>query len=66
MKKIIALALVVVGVVLLVYGFEANRSLGSGISRVLTGAPTLNAVYLLVAGALALVGGLAGLFGGNR
>jgi hypothetical protein len=58
--------MLVVGVVLLVLGMEANRSLGSGISRLFTGAPTDKSVFLLVGGALAFIAGLAGLSRGDR
>lgn len=61
MNRLASLALLVLGVVLLAMGWEAYRSIGSDVSRVLTGAPTDRAVWLLVGGGLAAVAGLAGL-----
>jgi hypothetical protein len=54
----IALALLVVGIVLLVLGFNATNSFGSDVSRVFTGSPTDKAVWMLVAGALFTLVGL--------
>ncbi len=50
MNKGIGIALVVVGVVLIVYGFNASDSASSGISRFFTGAPTNKALWLLLGG----------------
>ncbi len=66
MNKLPSLALLIVGVVLLVLGFEAYRSLGSGGSRLFTGGPTDKTVWLLAGGALAFLSGLAGLSRGER
>lgn len=65
MNRIASLALLVLGVVLLAMGWDAYRSIGSGVSRVFTGAPTDRAVWLLVGGGLATVAGLAGLSRGK-
>ncbi len=60
MNKSISIALLVVGVVLTVWGISASDSVGSGVSRFFTGAPTDKTVWLLVSGILV---GIVGLFG---
>lgn len=60
MNKGISIALLVVGVVLTVWGISASDSVGSGVSRFFTGAPTDKTVWLLVSGILL---GIVGLFG---
>lgn len=60
MNKSISIALLVVGVVLTVWGIGASDSVGSGVSRFFTGAPTDKTVWLLVSGILV---GIVGLFG---
>ena len=67
MNRPLSLALLVVGVVLLIYGFNAANSAGSEISRVFTGNPTDKSMWLLLGGAVAAVLGLFGLLrGGGR
>ncbi len=61
MNKGLSLALVVVGVALLIYGFQANDSLSSDVSRVFNDTPTDKAMYLMIGGAAALIIGLVGL-----
>jgi hypothetical protein len=65
MNRMASLALLVLGVALLAMGWDAYRSLSSGVSRVFTGAPTDRAVWLLVGGGLAAVAGLGGLSRGK-
>ena len=60
MKKIISLALLVGGIVLIVIGINATNSFSSDISRFFTGSPTDKAVWMLVAGIVAAVIGLTG------
>lgn len=59
MKKPLGLALLVVGVILLVWGLNASDSVGSEISRFFSGTPTDETLWLLIGGAGALAGGLA-------
>jgi len=61
MIKGIAVALLVVGIALIVYGINASTSLGSGFSRFFTGAPTDKTIWLLIGGAFAAIAGLFGL-----
>ena len=59
MSKSTAIALLVVGIVLLIFGFNAYHSAGSNISEAFTGAPTNKAIWLLIGGLIsAIVGGL--------
>ncbi len=58
MNKIISLALLVGGVVLLVLGAIATNSFQSDVSRFFTGSPTDKAVWMLIAGSVAAVVGL--------
>ena len=60
MNKLISLALIVGGVILVVFGVLAMESFGSDISRFFTGAPTDKAVWLLIGGVVALLAGLSG------
>jgi hypothetical protein len=61
MKKGLAVALLVVGIALIIYGINASNSVGSGFSRFFTGAPTDKTIWLLLGGAFAAIAGLFGL-----
>ena len=58
MNKIVSIALLVGGVVLIVLGVSAMNSFSSDISRFFTGSPTDKAVWMLIGGAVAAVIGL--------
>jgi divalent metal cation (Fe/Co/Zn/Cd) transporter len=58
MNRIVSLALLVGGVVLLVFGITATESFNSDVSRFFTGSPTDKAVWMLIGGAVATVVGL--------
>jgi uncharacterized protein DUF3185 len=66
MNRIASLALLVLGIVLLACGWDAYHSLGSGVSRLFTGAPTDRSLWLLIAGGVATVSGLGGLSRGPK
>jgi hypothetical protein len=66
MNKPIALALLVGGVILLVFGYQASQSVSSDVSRFFNGSPTDKAVWMLVGGAIATVAGLVGLSRGTK
>jgi hypothetical protein len=66
MNKLISLALVATGVVLIVYGINASNSIGSDFSRLFTGAPTDKSVWLLIAGVVLAALGAGGLFRGSK
>ena len=59
MNKIISLALLVGGIVLMVVGINATNSFSSDVSRFFTGSPTDKAVWMLIGGVVAAVVGLA-------
>jgi hypothetical protein len=59
MKKIISLALLAGGIVLIVIGINATNSFSSDVSRFFTGSPTDKAVWMLIGGIVAVVTGLA-------
>lgn len=59
MNKAIGLALLVVGLILVSYGFNASDSVSSSISRAFTGAPTDKTLWLILGGtASTVVGGV--------
>jgi hypothetical protein len=57
MNKAIGMALLVVGVALILYGFNASDSVSSNVSRAFTGAPTDKTIWLLLGGSAAVVVG---------
>ena len=59
MNKIISLALLVGGIVLIIIGFNATNSFNSDVSRFFTGSPTDKAVWTLIGGVVAALAGLA-------
>ena len=61
MNKGISVALLVVGVILLVFGFNAYHSASSDVLRFFTGAPTDKALWLLIGGVIAGIVGFLGL-----
>ena len=61
MNKGMSVALLVIGVILLVFGFNAYHSASSDVSRFFTGAPTDKALWLLIGGAIASIIGFSGL-----
>ena len=60
MNKLISLALLVGGIVLIFYGAAASDSLSSSFSRFFTGNPTDKTMWLLIGGIAAAVVGLVG------
>ena len=64
MNKILSLALLIVGIVLLIFGINAHDSLASSAKEAVTGAPTDKSIWLIVLGLIGIiVGGLTTLFG---
>jgi hypothetical protein len=61
MNKPISLALLVGGIILIIYGIAANDSTASGFSRFFTGNPTDKTMWLLIGGAVAAVAGFFGM-----
>jgi len=61
MNKGMSVALLVIGVILLAFGFNAYHSASSDVSRFFTGAPTDKALWLLIGGVAAGIVGFLGL-----
>ena len=57
-KIIISLALLIGGVVLMIFGINATNSFGSEVSRFFTGSPTDKAIWMFIGGTVAAVIGL--------
>jgi uncharacterized membrane protein YidH (DUF202 family) len=66
MNKLISVALLVGGVVLIIFGFNATNSFSSDVSRFFTGSPTNKAVWMLIGGTLAAIIGLTGTLRGSK
>jgi Protein of unknown function (DUF3185) len=66
MNKLIFIALLVVGVLLIAYGINASESLDSDFSRLFTGSPTDKTIWLLLGGVAAAVVGVGGLMVGSK
>ncbi len=66
MNKPVSIALLIIGVILLIYGVSAADSIGSSFSRAFTGSPTDKTVWLLLGGVIATVVGAAGVFRGSK
>lgn len=64
MNKALSIAILVVGVVLLIFGINAHDSLASSAKEVVTGSPTDKSIWLIVLGIIGIiVGGLSSFFG---
>ena len=61
MNKLISLAILAGGVVLVVFGGAATKSFSSDVSRFFTGSPTDKAIWMLLCGIVAIIIGLGGL-----
>jgi hypothetical protein len=66
MNKGMSVALLVVGIVLLIWGVSATESFSSDVSQFFAGSPTDKAVWLLVGGIVATIVGLFGLLRGSK
>jgi hypothetical protein len=65
MNKLVFLATLAVGIVLVIYGVAASDSFGSDVSRFFTGSPTDKTIWLMIGGIVAVVVGLVGLLRGQ-
>ena len=67
MTNIVGLAIFAVGIVLLIFGFNASQSFASEVSRFFSGNPTDKSMWLLIGGAVAVVVGLlVAIFGARK
>ncbi len=58
MNNVAGLVIFALGVVLLIFGFNESHSFGSDVSRFFTGNPTDRAMWMIIGGAVAVIGGL--------
>jgi len=58
MNNILGLAILAVGIVLLIFGFNESHSFSSDVSRFFSGNPTDHSMWLILGGAVAVVVGL--------
>ena len=61
MNKVVSLAILAGGILLVIFGVSATKSFSSDISRFFTGSPTDKAIWMLIGGAVATIIGLVGL-----
>ncbi len=66
MNKTLSLAILIVGIILLIYGISASESIGSEFSRLFTGKPTDETVWLLLGGIIVTAIGAGGLLRGSK
>jgi hypothetical protein len=66
MNKMLSLALLAGGIVLIVLGVQAMDSFGSDVSRFFTGSPTDKSVWMLIGGVVAAGAGLMAFRGGKK
>jgi hypothetical protein len=60
MNRFLSLAVLLVGIALLIAGFNASASIGSDFSRFFTGSPTDKSIWLLLGGAVCIAVGAGG------
>ena len=58
MNKALPIALLVGGVILIIFGVQESNSFGSDVNRFFTGNPTDKSMWMLIGGAVAAVVGL--------
>ena len=66
MSRLLSLALLGGGIVLIVIGFNATNSFGSDVSRFFTRSPTDKAIWMLIGGVVAVLVGLTMLWGSPK
>jgi len=66
MNKLISVAFLIGGIVLIVYGVSASNSVVSDFSRLFTGSPTDKTIWLLIGGGVLALVGLAGVLRGSK
>lgn len=66
MNNIVGLAILALGIVLLIFGFNESHSFSSSVSRTFTGNPTDRSMWLIIGGAVAVIAGIAVSLMGRR
>lgn len=64
MDKVISIALLVAGLILLFFGYQESQSVASEVSEAFTGQPTDNSIWFLISGAVLAIIGIGGLIRG--
>jgi hypothetical protein len=57
MNKALSIAILVAGIVLLIFGINAHESVGSEAKELVTGTPTDKSLWLIVGGIVAIIVG---------
>ena len=66
MNNIVGIAIIALGVVLLVFGFNESHSFASDVSKTFTGNPTNHSMWLIIGGAVAVIAGIGMSLTGRR
>ncbi|CAM2963922.1 DUF3185 family protein [Rariglobus hedericola] len=66
MNKPVSIAILVIGVILLVYGISAGDSIASSVKEGVTGTPTDKSLWLIIGGAVGIIVGGFGVFRGGK
>ena len=66
MHTLVSIALLVGGVVFMIFGIQATNSFSSDVSRFFTGSPTDKAVWMLIGGIVATLIGLFSILRGSK
>ena len=66
MNKTLSLALLIGGIILIIYGVAASDSIGSDVSRFFTGSPTDKTIWLLIGGFAAAIIGVSGVLRSSK
>ena len=64
MDKVISIAILVVGIILLFFGYQESQSVASEVSEAFTGQPTDNSIWFIISGAVLAIVGIGGLIRG--
>lgn len=66
MNKPLSIAILLIGVILLIFGFSAGDSIASNVKESVTGTPTDKSLWLIIGGVLGIVVGGFGLVRGGK
>jgi hypothetical protein len=66
MRRGIGLALLIVGIILIIWGFNATESLNSEVTEFFSGTPSNRAIWLLAVGAGSTIAGLFSLLSTSK
>ena len=66
MNNIVGIAVIALGVVLLVFGFNESHSFASDVTKTFTGNPTNHSMWLIIGGAVAVIAGIGMSLMGRR